>query len=217
LHATDTIQRDIELILERYDFYYERRKNYYKNIGRPPARFVTPLFVAAGYIAIVMKDPATGAALRSRFMRNQASYEQVFSNRTPIEIWPRIVAILKAAEGHMLLSARQGKGNYGEGFLRSWRGLVGLLGAAKLIGRFDFNQTDLLTLPVADIDDALVGDCWEFLKPRRKGAVRPNRPFVKELCNEFAQVHSLTGVDSVGGIAPVAVELGKEALPTLSR
>ena len=35
LHATDKIQRDIEQILERHDFYYERRKNYYRNIGRP--------------------------------------------------------------------------------------------------------------------------------------------------------------------------------------
>ena len=47
LHATDKIQRDIEQILEKYEFYYERRKNYYRNIGRPPAQFVTPLFVAA--------------------------------------------------------------------------------------------------------------------------------------------------------------------------
>ena len=50
LHATDKIQRDIEQILERHEFYYERRKNYYRNIGRPPSRFVTPLYVAAGYL-----------------------------------------------------------------------------------------------------------------------------------------------------------------------
>jgi hypothetical protein len=81
LHATDKIQRDIEQILERYDFYYERRKNYYRNIGRPVVRFVTPLFVAAGYVAIVLKDLATAAGLKSRFMRNQSKYTRVFSGQ----------------------------------------------------------------------------------------------------------------------------------------
>ena len=32
LHATDKIQRDIEEILERHGWFYERRKNYYRNI-----------------------------------------------------------------------------------------------------------------------------------------------------------------------------------------
>ena len=33
LHATDKIQRDIEAILERRDWFYERRKNYFRNAG----------------------------------------------------------------------------------------------------------------------------------------------------------------------------------------
>jgi hypothetical protein len=71
LHATDKLQRDIEEILERHDWYYERRKNYYRNIGKPAARFVTPLYLAAGYIALVMKNPGVAARLKSKFMRTQ--------------------------------------------------------------------------------------------------------------------------------------------------
>jgi hypothetical protein len=44
LHATDKIQRDIEEVLERSGWFYERRKNYYRNIGKPEARFVTPMW-----------------------------------------------------------------------------------------------------------------------------------------------------------------------------
>jgi hypothetical protein len=197
LHATDKIQRDIEQILERYEFYYERRKNYYRNIGRPPARFVTPLFVAAGYIAIVLKDPAAAAALKSRFMRSQTSYERVFSDKAPIEVWPRIVAILKAAEEEML-SATRHHGRPGERFLRSWRGLVALLFVSRSFGKFDFTQTDILSLRVSDLDKSLISDCWRFVEPRRRSVGRSNHPSIKKVCVEFAEQYSLSGVGCVG-------------------
>jgi hypothetical protein len=195
LHATDKIQRDIEQILERYEFYYERRKNYYRNIGRPPARFVTPLFVAAGYLAIVLKDPAAAAKLKSRFMRNQASYERIFPAQAPIEIWPRIVGLLKAVEEAMLAAPRHG--SHGERFLRSWRGLVGLLTAAKLIGKFDFTPIDIIGLGVADLDRSPINDCLEFAQTRRQHSLRPSYDLVRKICREFAKQHSLEGVESV--------------------
>ncbi len=75
--ATDKVQLKYQRILKfAVTSLIMNGENYYKNIGRPPARFVTPLFVAAGYVAIVMKDPATAAVLKSRFMRKQESYEQ---------------------------------------------------------------------------------------------------------------------------------------------
>jgi hypothetical protein len=149
LHATDKIQRDIEQILEKYEFYYERRKNYYRNIGRPPTRFVTPLFVAAGYVAIGMKNPVDAAVLRSRFMRGENSYRRVFSDQVPIEVWPKIVGVLKAAEEEMLSSPRK-HGYHGERVLRSWRGLVGLLFVSKSIGTFNFKQRDILRVEISD-------------------------------------------------------------------
>jgi len=196
LHATDKIQRDIEQILEKYDFYYERRKNYYRNIGRSPARLVTPLFVATGFVAIALKDPAVAAVLKSRFMRNSKSYAQVFSDKAPIEVWPRIVAILKVAEEEMLSAPRHG--SHGERFLRSWRGLVGLLYTSKLIGKFDFSQTDIVDLSVTDINRDLIRECWQFVQKNRGSAIRPSHPFVTEICADFAELHSMKGVQSIG-------------------
>jgi hypothetical protein len=197
LHATDKIQRDIEQILERYEFYYERRKNYYRNIGRPQARFVTPLFVAAGYVAIIMRDPAGAAVLKSRFMRKQESYEQVFSAKTTIEVWPRVVAILKAVEEHML-SARREQRAVGERFFRTWRGLIGLLVVARSLSKFDFTEREFLQIGVGNIDNTLVSECWGFVEARRKGAFRPSHIFVQNLCRQFAEEYSLSGADWVG-------------------
>jgi hypothetical protein len=192
LHATDKIQRDIEQILERHDFYYERRKNYYRNIGKPVERFVTPMYVAAGYVAVILKQPAAAARLKSRFMRNQARYEQVFSENAPIELWPRLVGILKAAEREML-NAQQGRG---ERALRTWRGLIALLYASKAIGRFSFSPTEFCKkINLNEIDLDSMNECFRFVEVRRlRSALQePNSSFCREACRNFGDLHSLSG------------------------
>jgi hypothetical protein len=194
LHATDKIQRDIEQILERHDFYYERRKNYYRNIGRPLERFVTPMYVAAGYVAVILKQPGRAARLKSRFMRNQESYEQVFSDKVPIDLWPRLVSLLKASESQMLRSRE----NQGERALKTWRGLIVLLYASKSCGRVSFSAAEFCTaINLDNIDAGLLNDCFRFVDERRRqhGGQDPSPAFCAKVCKEFATLHSLTGVE----------------------
>lgn len=98
LHATEKIQRDIEDVLVRSDLFYERRKNYYLNLGHPPFDIITPLYLAAGYVNLILKSPFKAANLRSRFMRSDVSYNTVFSPKTPINVWPRIAISLKRTD-----------------------------------------------------------------------------------------------------------------------
>jgi hypothetical protein len=70
-----------------------------------------------------------------------------------------------------------------------------------MFGRFDFSHLDILGIGVGEIDRALINDCWRFAETRRKNVARLGRPssaFMKEVCVEFAQIHSLTGVETVG-------------------
>ena len=57
LHATDKIQRDIEEILIRSDLFYERRTNFYKNQGISADKILTPLYLASGYVSLILKVP----------------------------------------------------------------------------------------------------------------------------------------------------------------
>jgi hypothetical protein len=141
-----------------------------------------------------MKDPAVAGTLKSRFMRKQASYEKVFSERRSIEIWPRIVAIVKAVEEEML----RARGKQGEGFLRNWRGLIGLLYTAKSLGKFDFTEADILKLEVGNIDRSLINDCREFVYASRSGSI--SAVSAKRVCVAFAKIHSLGGVEVVGHV-----------------
>ena len=79
LHATDRIQRNIEDILLRNDWYYERRTNYYRNEGRPEARIISPLELAVGSVALLLKDCIKSSKLRQKNLRAPEAYNAVYS------------------------------------------------------------------------------------------------------------------------------------------
>jgi hypothetical protein len=209
LHATDKLQRDIEEVLERHDWYYERRKNYYRNIGKPPARFVTPLYLAGGYVSLVMKNPVAAARLRSRVMRTKEEYYSVFSENVPLQIWVTVTEVLKRVEDG-LSQVRPTQGSRGERFLAHWRNLVALLTVAKLLGRFSYGITDLVSLGVDSITPALAIEMWRLVKSvQRTPAKEPefqSASFVQKCCKVAATRYGIADPQAIGRQRPASAE-----------
>jgi hypothetical protein len=147
LHATDKIQRDIEEILEKHEWYYERRKNYYRNIGKPLQRFVLPLYLVSSVIALIFKNPASAARVRNRLMRNPTTYASIFSDDFPLEVWPVMVGVMKMVEDE-LNRLRPSRGDLAIHLTTRWRGLIALICVARVFGRFDYSLTQLTGLDV---------------------------------------------------------------------
>jgi hypothetical protein len=194
------VQRDIEEYLDQHNWYYERRKNYYKNIGKPPERFVTLIYLASGYVALVMKKPSVAAGLRSRFMRNEQSYETVFSEKTPLHTWVTITEILKRTES--LLQAMRSTGGSGENFMKNWRNLVAFLAVARSMGRFSYSVPDLLKFDINSITAGMVKDVWSIIQgelgPLAKAKNSRNPAFVAACCTRVTSQFGITGVEVVG-------------------
>lgn len=156
LHATDRIQRDIEEVLHRSGIFYERRKNFYANQGHSAGEIVTPLYIAAGYAALVLKLPHLAAGFRSKYIRSPEAYSAIFSDRSPLDVWPNIVKLLKHAD-QILETVRPRGGGSAERFLKSNRYLLCLASVAKHLGTFDFSAQDIAKLDADAItDDAML-------------------------------------------------------------
>lgn len=164
LHATDKIQRDIEDVLCRHGLFYERRKKHYSNLGHPPSELVSPLYAAAGYVALVLKVPHTATNLRSKFMRSTASYEAVFNSKSSLEVWPKIVHILKRVDEHLTTRPQI---DFTEKFLKNWRYITALIIVARYSGRFDYNEKELLNFDVSLITKEVVDEIWTELNHKR--------------------------------------------------
>lgn len=199
LHATDKIQRDIEEILERAGWFYERRKNYYRNIGKPAVRFVTPMYVAAGYVALILKHPAQAATLKARFMRDPVSYAAVFSEEAPLTIWPMIADVLKRVEDG--LSHVRPSGQF-ERVFASWRNLVSLLAVGHVLGRFDYSVAEFVDLDSTRITHELVAEIWNLIQRLKSNDGQPvtvrSNYFVRRCCAEIGTANGVEGAEVVG-------------------
>ena len=197
LHATDKIQRDIEDALSRSGLFYERRKNYYVNLGHTTAEIVTPLYAAAGYIALVLKMPERAASLRSKFMRSSASYQAVFSSKVPLEVWPKVSHILKLVDTE--LEALRPRGKSTDKFLKGWRYIVALLLVSKSFGKFTFSANDLIAYDTSEISGTSVREVWEYLNQmvpwERLGSAWTNPKAVSAACAKFAAASGISGIE----------------------
>lgn len=200
LHATDKIQRDIEEVLERGEWFYERRKNYYRNIGKPPARFVTPMYLASCVVSLIFKNPAQAARLKIRFVRRPNSYAAVFSEDFPIGVWPIIVSVMRRVEEGLAL-VRPSNSDFGDRFLAKWRALVSLMCVAKIMKTFDYSTSDLLSLDPGLVTPEIVAEAWEFVRTCTqdfRSRKYRNPSFVVKCCESEATALGLPGVVCVG-------------------
>lgn len=196
LHATDKIQRDIEDVLLRHNLFYERRKKYYANQGHTPAELVTPLYAAAGYVALVLKAPHRAASLRAKFMRSQESYKTVFSDKTPIMVWPKIVHILKRVDAGLETLRPQAKTT--DRFLKGWRYIIAFLLVSDYFGKFTFSAQELSTFDPALVTSGAVEAIWRELSSSRPEIPQKSEWIafrnVQYVCKEFASKRGIRGI-----------------------
>lgn len=117
LHATDRIQRDIEEVLHRQGIYYERRNRFYANQGHSAHEIVTPLYIAAGAAALILKLPHVACSFREKYIRAPQANEAIFSDRFPLGVWPAIVRLYKRVD-RVLETVRPRGGGSVERFLK---------------------------------------------------------------------------------------------------
>jgi hypothetical protein len=101
LRATDKIQRDIEQYLRSFGLYYDRRKNFYKNEGKPLDKIISIPAMAQALMAVVLQKPGTARARPSSLLKKDEDYERVFSGDFPIEVFRAAIELSRLADAHL--------------------------------------------------------------------------------------------------------------------
>lgn len=104
LRATEKIQRDIEEYLRPFGLFYDRRKNYYKNEGKPIEKIISISQMAQAVMALALQRPDSARARPSSLLKRDDDYSTVFSPQYPIglyllcpQVMRRVDAILRSA------------------------------------------------------------------------------------------------------------------------
>jgi hypothetical protein len=87
LRATDKIHRDIEEFLRPKGLFYDRRKNYYKNDGKPRDRIIGIPYLAQAVMAVVLQKPDIARGRPSSLLKKDEDYDKVYSESYPVQLY----------------------------------------------------------------------------------------------------------------------------------
>lgn len=193
LHATDRVQRNIEEILLKFDWFYERRTNYYRNEGRPENRILSPLVLATGSVALLLKNPIRSSKLRQKHLRSTEAYQVVYSDHFPLNAWPVVASLIRGAENAILRSSgkRVSRGKQ----ISAWRGLLAYIAAVRLLGTYSYQLRELTSLNLSQVTDNFMNECWEEIA-KVSGDLGSNKLEeikVHDICTTLAKIWSISG------------------------
>jgi hypothetical protein len=95
LRATELIHRDIEEYLRPHGLFYDRRKNHYKNEGKPIEKIVSIPHLAQAVMAIALRRPNDARARPSSLLKRGEDYDKVFSREYPIALYLNCALLIK--------------------------------------------------------------------------------------------------------------------------
>ncbi|MEX2305997.1 MAG: AIPR family protein [Pirellulales bacterium] len=151
LRATEKIQRDIEQYLADHGWYYDRRRNFYKNQGMPAERIVSMTYLASCVRAVALRDPLRARRQRPKFMRVDSQYKQVFDDRWPLDVFVKSLEIVRAAEGGMRTKKLFRNTTFGDvhaGAVRDAAYVVAYTWAVRKLGRPSYTPADIVELKI---------------------------------------------------------------------
>ena len=161
LRATDKVQRDIEETLKHAGLFYDRRKNFYKNEGKPANKIISISLMAQAVMTIKLGRPDTARARPSSLIKEDSVYSQVFSESFPVGLYTKSALLIgrvdKVLRGRSEMTVRN-RANI-RFYVLFWI-------TAILAGRLRPEAVQIADLDVAAIDDgdieAVINEVWKL-------------------------------------------------------
>ncbi|WJM84817.1 AIPR family protein [Dickeya chrysanthemi] len=107
LRSSDEIHRNIEDYFKANDFYYDRKKNFYKNLGKPASKIISIAYLAQAMMTIILFRPDNARARPSTLINSDAEYKKIFSLDINIDTYLKVILIIKATESFLKVETEQ--------------------------------------------------------------------------------------------------------------
>jgi AIPR protein len=157
LRATDRIHRQIEALFHQYDLYYDRRKGFYKDQGKPIAKIVPVIELLQAILAIMLKRPDEARARPRDYIKDDDKYEQVFGgNQFDLGLYLKSILLYRRVASFL---ARKDV-DLDATHQRNLRFYLAMYVAAAATKHAYAPPHKLLALDENKVDEALLMDCY---------------------------------------------------------
>lgn len=161
LHATEKVQRTIETALKTAEYFYDRRKNFYRNQGKAAARIITLPFMAQALTAIVLQQPDHARARPGTVA--EKNYKELFSDEYPVNLYPKCIDIVKRAQ--TFLSTQSGLNRADKLNLLFY---LAMYSAAAAVGTVKPTRQTIAALDVAKVTEKVMADGFQWISEKYK-------------------------------------------------
>lgn len=158
LRGTDSIHRDIENYFKTKDLYYDRRKNYYKNEGKPKAKIVSIPFLAQCLISILLKKPNYARARPSTLLNDQNTYSGLYLENGYLDSYYHAAVIGIKVKSHLRVLEK-----YTTSEQSDISFYVMYTIASKIIGEIDITPKQLSLTDLNHYTEDRIELCAEFV------------------------------------------------------
>jgi len=150
LRATDEIQRQIEFFFAGSGYWYDRRKNYYKNQGKPARSTFGIQQTAQAIETVLHKNPAAARSSPTGIVKSDKSYERIFDPHVDFTAYLNCCLLDRQVRDFIKTELERDSKNQARNFSFHTTRIL----ASVLTGRADYTTTDVANLSDASIHDA---------------------------------------------------------------
>lgn len=98
LRATDDTQRKLEMFFDQKGYFYDRRKNFYKNQGKPISKIFAIQSTAQAIHAILNRKPSESRAKPTTLIKTKESYESIFKPEIDFQAYLNCCLVVRDVE-----------------------------------------------------------------------------------------------------------------------
>lgn len=159
LRATEDIQRKIESFFLGKGFFYDRRKNFYKNMGKPSNKIFDIKSTAQVVHAIKNFDPATARSSPTKLMKDDDIYGRIFSIGVPFDVYLNCCLVFRTLRDY-----QSGLDQESKSFCKNFTYHLCRIVASQLTGKTSPSPMELAHITHEQIDSADLSKTLEILK-----------------------------------------------------
>lgn len=157
LRATDQIQRDLEDFCLGAGYFYDRRKGFYRNAGRPANRIFTIQDMAQAIRAVIFMDPATARRNPTTIIKSDASYRAIFDSQKPFSSFLNSVLLVQRIRAYIA----QMVASETRGVARNFTFHTARVAASIKLNKPELSHDDLANFSVDEVTDDMCGDALD--------------------------------------------------------
>jgi hypothetical protein len=173
LRATEQIQKDLEESLQSDGYYYERRANYYKNLGYQLDQVVSMSRLAREFTAFVLGEPHSSLTFSDTHLLEDAHYYKVFSKDHDLDLY-RLVLDIHLRITEFLATYTEDAPLLGD-TAENWRYHLAYISAFTLTRLRRPTHKDLLNIDMQHLSDELLESMTKLLDREYRASLRGNR------------------------------------------